>query len=163
MSNKLTTGKFGEEHIDPGDNSKYVRHALTTLNMPPIDISDGKQVEERILWYFRHTMENDMKPTVMGLCNALGISRNTLRLWYHGEFRETSHTPIVRKAYALLEELWEDYMLNSKINPVSGIFLGKNNFGYRDQQEVVLTPNQNKIDPANVAAIEEKYAELPDD
>lgn len=35
----------------------------------------------------------------------------------------------------------EDYMLNGKINPVSGIFLMKNNFGYTDKSEVVLTPN----------------------
>lgn len=155
--------KFGQEYIEPGDNTKYVRHALTTLSMPPIDISDPKQVEERIVWYFGHCMEQDMKPTVMGMCNALGISRNTLRLWYHEEFRGTTHAPIIKKAYALLEELWEDYMLNGKINPVSGIFLGKNAWGYRDQQEFVVSPSQNRIDPSDVATIEAKYAELPDD
>lgn len=32
-------------------------------------------------------------------------------------------------------------MLNGKINPVSGIFLMKNNFEYQDKSEVVLTPN----------------------
>jgi hypothetical protein len=104
-----------------------------------------------------------MKPTVKGLCNALGgISRNTLRLWYNGDYRGETHTEIVRKAYDLLEELWEHYMLNGKINPVSGIFLGKNNFGYQDKQELMLTPNQNAIDPADAETIAKKYAELPD-
>jgi hypothetical protein len=42
---------------------------------------------------------------------------------------------------SVLEALWEDYMQNGKINPVSGIFIGKNHFGYQDKQEVVLTPN----------------------
>jgi hypothetical protein len=54
-------------------------------------------------------------------------------------------------------------MQNGKINPVSGIFLAKNLFGgqYTDKQEFVLTPNQqNEVD---VAAIEAKYAELPEE
>lgn len=146
---------------EPGDNTRYLRHALATLDMPPIDIADPKQVEDRIYWYFNHCAEGDMKPTVMGLCNSLGISRVTLRTWYNEQFRGSTHAPIVKKAYALLEELWEDYMLNGKINPVSGIFLGKNNFQYADKQEFVLTPNANAdaIDPAEIAA---KYAELPD-
>ena len=45
-----------------------------------------------------------------------------------------------------MEDLWENYMQNGKINPVSGIFLGKNNFGYQDKQEMVLTPNQPEAD-----------------
>ena len=36
----------------------------------------------------------------------------------------------IKKAYDFLGNLWENYMQNGKINPVSGIFLGKNNFGY---------------------------------
>jgi hypothetical protein len=154
---------FGQEYVEPGDNSKYLRHALTTLNMPPIDISNEKQVEERVWWYFNHCAENEMKPTVKGLCNALGICRNTLRTWYNQEYRGDTHSAIIRKAYDLLEELWEDYMLNGKINPVSGIFLGRNHWGYQDKVDVVVTPNTNQIDPLDVAVIEQKYAELPED
>ena len=32
-------------------------------------------------------------------------------------------------------------MQNGKINPVSGIFLMKNNMGYEDKTEMVVTPN----------------------
>lgn len=34
-------------------------------------------------------------------------------------------------------------MQNGKINPVAGIFLGKNNYGYQDKTEYVITPNQD--------------------
>ena len=50
-------------------------------------------------------------------------------------------------------------MQNGKINPVSGIFLMKNNFGYADKQEVVLTPNNPLGDTTPVAELEEKYLE----
>lgn len=171
MSDKLkTTGRGGKNNfpaaqipdLEPGDNSRYLRHALATLNMPPIDIADEKQVEERVGWYFNHCADNEMKPTVKGLCNALGISRNTLRTWYNEEYRGATHSAIIKRAYDLLEELWEDYMLNGKINPVSGIFLGRNHWGYQDKIDLVVTPNNGQLDPADVKAIEAKYAELPD-
>ena len=96
-----------------------------------------------------------MKPTVAGMGMALGLDRR--RLWeikvgatqgrgeidtLPGEVRDS-----IKKAYSLMENMWESYMNSGKINPVSGIFLGKNNFGYQDKQEMVLTPNtQNESD-----------------
>lgn len=156
--------KFGQEFVQPGDNTKYLKHALTTLGMPPINISDPRQVEERVSWYFNHCMDMDMKPTVNGMCNALGIHRDTLHTWKTGEARAGTHQEIVLKAYRLLEELWEDYMLNGKINPVSGIFLAKNMFsGYSDKQELVLTPNAQGLVGEDADVIAAKYAELPED
>lgn len=161
--NRPDLANFGQEYVEPGDNSRFLRHALATLNMPPIDISDPVQVENRIDWYFDHCANNEMKPTVTGFCNSLGITRNCLMQWKRGTYREDSHQAIILKAYALLEALWEDYMQNGKINPVSGIFLGKNNFGYQDKQEMVLTPNANEVREVDAAVIEAKYAELPED
>lgn len=155
---------FGQENIQPGDNTKYLRHAIATMNMPPIDTSSAEQVSERIAWYFNHCADSDMKPTVNGLCNALGIHRDSLRSWRIGEYRQGTHQEIVLRAYRIIEELWEDYMLNGKINPVSGIFLAKNMFsGYSDKQEFVLTPNAPGLSETDIGALEQKYAELPED
>jgi hypothetical protein len=152
----------GNKELQPGDNSKFLRHALASWDLPPIDISDASQVAQRIEWFFSHCAEDDMKPTVTGLCNALGIDRSTFYRWGTGEFRkgETSdHYTLVKKARNILEELWEDYMLNGKINPVTGIFLGKNHFGYADKQEVVLTPNSPLGDTKDTKELEERYIE----
>jgi hypothetical protein len=163
MAKKSNLPNLVEPNTDPGDNSKYIRHALATLNLPPIDIADPAQVENRISWYFEHCVSNDMKPTVKGFCNALGVHRDTIHAWRTGEYRAGTHQAIILKAYNLLEEMWENYMLNGKINPVSGIFLGKNNFGYVDKQEHVLTPNQQSLTADDVRLIESKYEELPDE
>ncbi len=48
-------------------------------------------------------------------------------------------------------------MQNGKINPVSGIFLMKNNFGYADKSEVVLTPNNPLGESRSQAELEQKY------
>jgi hypothetical protein len=161
---KIGASSFGNELVSPGDNSRYLAHAMVVMEQPPIDISNPQEVDARIKWYFGHCVNSDMKPTVNGMCNALGIHRDTLHTWRTGERRKSTHQEIVLKAYRLLEELWEDYMLNGKVNPVSGIFLAKNMFyGYSDKQELVLTPNQGSIPEAvDAATLEAKYAELPD-
>ena len=45
-----------------------------------------------------------------------------------------------------MEQNWEDYMQQGQINPVTGIFLGKNNYAYQDKTEYVLTPHHDNSD-----------------
>lgn len=125
----------------PGENSKFIRFALASWDLPPIDISDPDQVKERIGMYFQHCADNDRKPQIVGMCNWLGISRDTLNKWENGVTRNNTHSDIIKKATTFIEEMWADYMLNGKINPASGIFLAKNWFSYRDVADVVVTPN----------------------
>ncbi len=153
---------FGKEMVKPGDNARYLRHALAAWELPPLDLDDDEAVNERIAWYFHHCAEDDMKPTVTGLANALGVHRDTLHRWSTGARRgeKSDRGDSIKRAYAMLAELWEDYMLNGKVNPVSGIFLGKNHFGYTDKQEVTLTPGTPLGEPVDQAALEDKYADV---
>jgi hypothetical protein len=173
MANEITRGKSGKYNLptnpsqlnlDAGDNSKYLAHALATRQLPKIDTSDPKQVEGRIDWYFHHCIDNDMKPTVKGFCNALGVAKSTLWEWKNGGFRANTHEEIIVRAYDVLEEMWENYMQNGKINPMAGVFLGVNNYGYKDVKQVNLTPIvDNKPEVIDAATIEAKYAELPEE
>lgn len=146
----------------PGDNSRFLRFALESWDLPPIDISDPVQVRDRIGMYFKHCEENDRKPQIVGMCNWLGISRETLNVWRNGEYRKDTHSDIVKKACSLIEEQWADYMTNGKINPASGIFLAKNWFGYRDTTDVVVTP-QNPLDDLDAKEARKRLTEsIPD-
>ena len=126
---------------EPGDNARFIRHALASWDLPPIDISDPEQVKDRLAMYFPYCAENDRRPQVVGMCNWLGINRNTLNEWKNGVTRNSTHGDIVKKAYTILEEMWVDYMQNGKISPPTAIFLAKNFFGYKDVADVVVTPN----------------------
>jgi hypothetical protein len=64
---------------------------------------------------------------------------------------------LIKKAYILMENQWESYMTAGKVNPVTGIFLGKNNFGYQDKTEYVLTPNQQNDSEINPDEIRQRY------
>lgn len=161
--NRPDLANFGQEYVEPGDNARFLRHALVSLSLPPIDISDPVQVENRIYEYFNYCIENDRKPNIKGLGNWIGVGRDTVNHWMRGEFRAETHTPIIRKAVDVLEEIWIDYMQNGKANPASLIFLGKNMFGYKDVQDVVITPNNPLGEVKSADEIAEQYSLLPDE
>ena len=50
-------------------------------------------------------------------------------------------------------------MMNGKVNPVSGIFLMKNHFGYADKQEVVVSPKNGLGEIENQKQLEQRYIE----
>ena len=152
--------------VEQGDNAKYLMVSLELANLPDIDMRDVEQVKNRINDYFRIHAENDMKPTVAGLGLALnGMDRR--RLWEIKTDTTSSTvwvnelpTPVkdaIKKAYKIMENQWENYMSNGKINPVSGIFLGKNNFGYQDKTEYVVTPNMNNDSDYSAEDIKSRY------
>lgn len=148
--------------VEPGDNAKYLAVSIKLMNLPDIDLHDVEQVQARLTEYFQIHADNDLKPTVAGMGLALnGMDRR--RLW---EIRTgndkaydlpTAVSDTIKRAYKLMENLWENYMQNGKINPVSGIFLGKNNFGYADKQEVVLTPNNPLGEQKSTDELEQRY------
>ena len=153
-------------NLEAGDNTKYLAVSMQLMNLPDIDLKDPEQVIDRLNEYFRIHAENDMKPTVAGMGMALGLDRR--RLWEiktgnFGTQKSLEELPTltkdsIKKAYKLMENLWENYMQNGKINPVSGIFLGKNNFGYQDKTEYVVTPNTNSDSDYSTEDIRKRYA-----
>lgn len=145
------TALMADENDD--DNRRYMRNALQIMMLPPIDINDAEKVRQRTIEYFNILDKNQMKPGVVGYANALGVDRRDLYaivknhpINRHGTMIriDVDATDIVKKTYQLIEQQWEDNMQNGKINPASGIFLGKNHYGYTDVQEHVLTADIEK-------------------
>lgn len=155
----------GGAQLEDGDNTKIMQVNIELFNMSAVDLYDPEAVKERLGEFFKIYAEADMKPTVAGMGMALGLDRR--RLW---EIKSGAmvggHTPIgypretvvaIKKAYSLMENMWETYMNSGKINPVSGIFLGKNNFGYQDKTEYVVTPNVKQESDFSEEDIRKRY------
>ena len=152
-------------NLEAGDNTKILGVNIKLFNMSKVDLHDPDAVAERLTEFFMLYAENDMKPTVAGMAMALGMDRR--RLWEiktgntqgRGDIDTLPATTrdCIKKAYGLMENMWETYMNSGKINPVSGIFLGKNNFGYQDKQEMVLTPNAQQESDFSAEDIRKRY------
>lgn len=162
---------------EPGDNTKYLQSALAVkaIGATKVDLQDYEAVRERIERYFALMIERDQKPTMTGLAMALGYDRR--RVYeivhnlpiggldgYQAKFygHTTNPTPervqeLVRQAVEMMTMLWEDYMQNGKINPASGIFLGKNFYGMKDEVEHRVTASVNPVDEYSAEEITARY------
>lgn len=153
--------------VEPGDNARFMSVNMVLFNMPDIDLENVEEVRQRLNDYFELYTQNDMKPTVAGMALALnGMSRRTLWAIVNDAptggagYRTALPSEVassIKKAYKMMENLWETYMNSGKVNPVAGIFLGKNNYGYQDKTEYVLTPNAGQESEYSADEIRERY------
>lgn len=157
--------KRAQKHLpqlEQGDNTKYLKFSLALNDMPDIDTHNAEQVRQRCIDYYSLCAQYDMKPGMAGLGLALGVTRKTLWCWVNKV--DSASLPedvrhIVTKAVAILNVQIEDYMQNGKINPASGIFLMKNNYGYVDEVKQVVEHKQLLTPETSEDELRKKYAE----
>ena len=155
---------------NPVVNKRGINFYLAMMGQAPpsdLDRTDPEAVRSAIEQYFQTCAENNERPLVSGLAMTIGLSRQDMLQVVKGickcKFSEEC-IGLIRQAYQALELVWEYNFVNGGINPVVGIFLSKNNFGYRDQTDVVLTPNNplgEGMSNEQIAA--EVLKRLPDD
>ncbi len=146
---------------DAGDNTKFLLHGLQFFDLPKVNMNDVEDVKQRTIEYFRACAENDMKAGMVAYAGALGYSRSEVHKIMTGQ---TKHPVEVRdtlkKAKSLIEQQYESYMSNNKINAVAGIFLMKNNFeDYTEKQEVEIKAVPLLGEEQNPEKIAERYME----
>lgn len=165
-----TTNDPANFPVESGDNTKMMKINLALFNMPDIDICNLVEVNDRINEYFELYAKYDMKPTVAGLALSLGIDRQTLYdlthdrlIWGHLKPKQPPEViDSIKKAYKFMEVMWESCMVSGKVNPVTGIFLGKNNYDYKDKVEHEVTAKQVTED-YSIDEIKQKYIESPEE
>lgn len=170
MSNKLAAGNNSKIQLPEGKARSMMALGVEMLNYPKIDMKDAEQVNQRICDYLSLCGKYDVRPTMSGLAMALnGHSRQWLSAVVHDKPQggagyeanlPTEVADSIKSTYQFLNQLWEVSMQEGTINPVVGIFLGKNNFQYQDKTETVITPNTS-LATSDSATIEAKYKELP--
>lgn len=138
-----------------------IEMARDIMTWHPIDLADPEKVAERIDAYFLLMEKYGSRPLVSPLALALGIDRNKLMEIcknVDGLKIPTETRELIKKAYGVLEGTWEYNFANGSYNPITGIFLGKNHFGYTDQQDIVVAPKGIGVEQSK-EEIEQKYLE----
>ena len=161
-------GKF--RFVPKGHDQYQVYLAMNaevrTLGDVPPDLRDPMEVRNRIADYFAVMSKYNCRPTQSGLALAFGIRRQRLYEFKAGTYRKggiykdipEETLEEIRKAYDMLENLWESYMMNDDINPMVGTFMGVNNFGYKNTSSVELqTGILDSSDKPSIDAIKAKY------
>lgn len=130
-------------HMEPGETATLVQNVLNLATLPKIDTDSPEQIEQRIYEYLTYCIQHDMKPDMSGMALSIGVSRKTLWAWENGvdSNKPAGVRNALKKGREMSETIMTQMMQNGKLNPVTAIFLLKNNHEYKDQQDVVITPN----------------------
>ena len=156
---KGTTGTKRKEqdmnsNAGSGENRLMIDYSVALSSLPKIDINDPSQVKQRTTDYFSICSQFDIKPSVAALAMAFQVDRVTLFNWLTektGTIKNRECFNTLKSAYNQINLLYEVYMNTGKINPVSGIFLMKNNMGYKDTTDYIITPNtQNQVSLSDI-------------
>ena len=130
------------------------------FDAPP---KNDEELCDRLNWFFKTCAETQQLATVEKMCLALSWSRQHVFELEQGNRPGFSldTRDILKKAKNLIASMDAELAQEGKIQPVVYMFRAKNYYGMKDQQDVVVTPNQNS-DFQDRATIEAKYAELPE-
>ena len=136
------SGRRIVKDVEEGTNRKVLKHSndVSALSIEPVDVQNPDEVQDRIRHYFELCMDNDMKPTIPELGMAFGHNRDWVLRIVQGRNSTLNDISVgyFQAAYNMINGQLEQYMLNGDTNVVAGIFIAKNNFGYKDQQETVV-------------------------
>ncbi len=143
--------------------SRLVTETLRTYGLPKVE--SDEELEQRFADYFQHCALTGEKPTVEQLAQCTGYTMSTLWDWENGRNKGFStHTSrLVKKAKEFLRVFDAKLILEGAVNPVAYIFRAKNYYGMKDQQDVVVAPQQPLGPDPDEAQLAANYLKaLPD-
>lgn len=138
MARKSNFPNAQEPDIEPDKLSLMVASMAELQKMQPVQTDD--EVEERLQFFFDWCSRKQLRPTVSLMCLCLGYSRQTLWNWQQ---RGGRRGELIDRSKAVIEALTEQWMTCGRINPVSGIFILKANFGWRETVTIETVPRQD--------------------
>jgi hypothetical protein len=106
-----------------------------------------EEMDKVIENYFKECDDNDEPYTITGLAIRLGFYGRQELLNYldYVDENEKTYSDSIKRAKARCEEKLIKNMLTNKYNPTAGIFVLKNNYGYKDKQEVENSGTQSMV------------------
>ena len=146
------------------DISQAIMNATRYIKAEPC--KSDEEFGERIEAYFADCAQNGVIPRWETLALSLGVTRQSAWNTATGKFGSPTRQRMLARAKDILSAIDAELVQTGKVNPVVYIFRAKNFYDMRDQQDVVITPNQPLGEQKTQEQLAEEYAtliELDDD
>lgn len=156
----------GISNTPEGIKAKYMEFQVALMKLPKIDLKadDAPQMlSDHLMTFISICIEYDQLPSQANYALSLHISRQALQRHLNG------HTNIKPAVYDQLHEannmlgaVIEDNMLSGASNVVGSIFIAKNNFGYKEQSEQIITHQRQALTAEELVKIANSLPEVID-
>lgn len=137
-----------------GDNIRWLK--------TPIVKSD-EECADRLDSFFAQCHSESMFATVEKMALALGTTRRTVWEWENGMNCSAARTHMIKTAKEILAAIDADLVQSGKIPQITYIFRGKNFYGMKDVQDVVLSPSNPLGDINDPEQLKKRYLEAAPD
>lgn len=105
-----------------------------------VSLEDVETVKTRTIVYLRACEETGTFPSSLGLARSLGYSDRALRNWRNYK-SDTETAQWLEMFNELCADILNQSALKNNANSIVSIFLNKAMYGFRETNELVLTPN----------------------
>lgn len=145
--------------------SQLLELSLCLASMTKCDLFDPDDVSKHIEDFFQLHIQYQAKPSCKGLAMALGIPPDTLSNIRHNRvvhLRNAKNIPektkaLIKRAYDVIDNMFEQYLQNGMIHPTMGIFLGVNNYGYKNTNDVTIEQRNEERPKLTAEEIQKRY------
>lgn len=126
---------------------------VETATKERISLSNVEKVKKRTIVYLRACEETSTFPSALGLARSLGYSDRALRYW-RSKHPETELAQWFEMFGELCVDILNQSALENNANSIVAIFLNKAMYGFRETNELVITPNARVEEEAAYSAEE---------
>ena len=117
-------------------NIRHIDHATSLALMQPLEIWDAEHIGKRTMEYLEKCKADGVRVNLTAYALALGTTPDGLNEMVSDKRRTEEVRAALLKGISMVESVMIEMMMEQRINPVTGIFLLKNHFGYKDQSEI---------------------------
>lgn len=117
-------------------NIRHIDHAAGLAMMPPLEVWDAESIGRRTMEYLAKCKEDGVRVNLSAYALALGTTPDGLNELINDKRKTDEVRAALLKGISMVESIMIEMMMEQRINPVTGIFLLKNHFGYKDQSEI---------------------------
>ena len=145
--------------LPEGYNARMIAFMREVICDEPLDINDVEEMSRRFAHYLDVCAKYDKKIGNLAAYAAIGITKDQAKDFEVNCKSNPARALFIKKVRQFCSLYREGLMQDGKVNPVTGIFWQKNYDGLRDQQEVVVTPNNPLGEMGDTERIKQKYLE----
>lgn len=156
---KSTFYKANNPDLPQGYNSNLVEFLEAITPTEKIDVNDIEGMRERFRHYLEMCAMYDQKVCNTQAYIAIGLTKCQVSQYIIRRSQNPERADFLEWLKMYCSAYREALMNDGKINPVVGIFLGKNYDGLKDQQEHVVVANNPLGETVTEEELSKKYLE----
>ena len=135
MGNLSTTAAAVDEERRIA-NVRHIDHVAEIAMWPPLEVWDADSIGKRTMEYLEKCKSDGVRVNLSDYALAMGTTPDGLNDLVNDKRKTDEVRAAILKGISMIEAIMIEMMMEQRINPVTGIFLLKNHFGYKDQSEI---------------------------